>query len=39
LALSWLLNRKNAQDREAERVIRSLVEKSRDKYKDLRPLG
>jgi len=38
-AASWLLNRKSARDREAERVIRNLVEGSRDKYKDTRPLG
>jgi hypothetical protein len=37
-ALRWLLNWKSAKDRENERVVRSLVEKSRGNYKDLRPL-
>lgn len=36
--LTWLLNRKSAMDRDAERVVKSLVESSRDKYKDVRPL-
>jgi hypothetical protein len=38
LVLTWLLNRKSAMDRDAERVVRNLVEGSRDKYKDVRPL-
>ncbi|MGH7897578.1 MAG: hypothetical protein ACREQQ_06475 [Candidatus Binatia bacterium] len=38
LALHWLLNRKSARKREAERVIQSLVDRSREKYKDVRPL-
>lgn len=38
LGARWMLNRKSAQDRENERVIRTLEEGSRDKYKDLRPL-
>ena len=36
--LTWLLNRKSTIDREADRVVKSLVEGSREKYKDLRPL-
>lgn len=36
--LTWLLNRKSAMDRDADRVVRNLVEGSRDKYKDVRPL-
>jgi hypothetical protein len=36
--LTWLLNRKSATDRDAERVVKNLVETSRDKYKDVRPL-
>ena len=36
--LTWLLNRKSRVDREAERVVKQLVEGSRDKYKDVRPL-
>jgi hypothetical protein len=36
--LTWLLNRRSAMDRDAERVVKSLVESSRDKYKDVRPL-
>jgi hypothetical protein len=38
LVLTWLLNRKSKADREAERVVKNLVESSRDKYKDVRPL-
>ncbi len=38
LVLTWLLNRKSRMDREAERVVRQLVEGSREKYKDVRPL-
>jgi hypothetical protein len=38
LVLTWLLNRKSAMDRDAERVVKSLVESSREKYKDVRPL-
>ena len=36
--LTWLLNRKSRMDRDAERVVKNLVESSRDKYKDVRPL-
>jgi hypothetical protein len=36
--VTWLLNRKSAADREAERVVKGLVEASKDKYKDVRPL-
>jgi len=36
--VTWLLNRKSASDREAERVVKGLVEGSKDKYKDVRPL-
>jgi hypothetical protein len=36
--LTWLLNRKSAMDRDADRVVKNLVETSRDKYKDVRPL-
>jgi len=38
VVLTWLLNRKSTIDREADRVVKSLVEGSREKYKDLRPL-
>ena len=38
VVLTWLLNRKSALDRENERVVKTLVEGARDKYKDLRPL-
>jgi len=38
VVLTWLLNRKSTIDREAERVVKSLVEGSREKYKDVRPL-
>jgi hypothetical protein len=38
LVLTWLLNRKSRMDREAERVVKQLVEGSREKYKDVRPL-
>jgi len=38
LVLTWLLNRKSTIDREAERVVKNLVESSREKYKDVRPL-
>ena len=38
LVLTWLLNRKSRVDREAERVVKQLVEGSREKYKDVRPL-
>ena len=38
VVLTWLLNRKSTLDREAERVVKNLVESSRDKYKDVRPL-
>ena len=38
LALTWLLNRKSRMDRDAERVVKQLVEGSREKYKDVRPL-
>jgi hypothetical protein len=36
--VTWLLNRKSAADREADRVVKGLVESSKDKYKDVRPL-
>lgn len=38
LVIAWLLNRKSKLDREADRVVKNLVETSRDKYKDVRPL-
>ncbi len=38
LVLTWMLNRKSALDRENERVIKSLVDGSKEKYKDGRPL-
>ncbi|MET0152975.1 MAG: hypothetical protein ABW298_10265 [Candidatus Binatia bacterium] len=38
VVLTWLLNRKSRMDREAERVVKQLVEGSREKYKDVRPL-
>ncbi len=38
IALTWLLNRKSRMDRDAERVVKQLVEGSREKYKDVRPL-
>ena len=38
VVLTWLLNRKSTIDREADRVVKSLVESSREKYKDVRPL-
>jgi hypothetical protein len=38
VVVTWLLNRKNAIDREADRVVKNLVEGSREKYKDVRPL-
>jgi hypothetical protein len=38
VVLTWLLNRKSTLDREADRVVKNLVESSRDKYKDVRPL-
>ena len=38
LLLSWLLNRKSPLDRENERVVKNLVESSKDKYRDTRPL-
>jgi hypothetical protein len=38
VGLTWLLNRKSRMDREAERVVKQLVEGSREKYKDVRPL-
>lgn len=37
-AITWLLNRKSATELEADRVVRNLVESSKDKYKDVRPL-
>jgi hypothetical protein len=36
--LTWALNRKSKVDQEADRVVKSLIEGSRDKYKDVRPL-
>ena len=38
VVITWLLNRKSALDRENDRVVKTLVEGARDKYKDLRPL-
>jgi len=38
LVVTWLLNRKSQIDRDAERVVKNLVESSKDKYKDTRPL-
>jgi hypothetical protein len=38
VVLTWLLNRKSTIDREADRVVKSLVDGSREKYKDVRPL-
>jgi hypothetical protein len=38
VALTWLLNRRSKIDRENERVVKNLVEGSRGKYNDLRPL-
>ena len=38
VVLTWLLNRKSRMDREADRVVKQLVEGSREKYKDVRPL-
>jgi hypothetical protein len=38
VVLTWLLNRKSTIDREADRVVKNLVESSREKYKDVRPL-
>jgi hypothetical protein len=38
VVLTWLLNRKSIIDREADRVVKSLVDGSREKYKDVRPL-
>ena len=35
---TWLLNRRSQIDREAERVVRNLIDGSKDKYKDTRPL-
>jgi len=35
---TWLLNRKSAADREADRVVKGLIDGSKDKYKDVRPL-
>ena len=38
LGLTWLLNRKSRINRDADRVVKQLVEGSREKYKDVRPL-
>ena len=38
VVLTWLLNRKSPLDRENDRVVKNLVEGSKDKYKDTRPL-
>jgi hypothetical protein len=38
LVVTWLLNRKSQIDRDAERVVKNLVESSKEKYKDTRPL-
>lgn len=36
--VAWLLNRKSKLAKEADRVVKNLVESSKDKYKDVRPL-
>ena len=38
VVLTWLLNRKSALDRENDRIVKNLVDGSKDKYKDVRPL-
>jgi hypothetical protein len=38
LVATWLLNRKTSMEREADRVVKGLVDGAKDKYKDLRPL-
>jgi len=38
VVLTWTLNRKSRLDRDAERIVKNLVETSKDKYKDVRPL-
>lgn len=38
VVITWLLNRKSAMEREADRVVKDLVDGAKDKYKDLRPL-
>jgi hypothetical protein len=38
LVLTWLLNRKSQLDRDSDRIVKNLVETSKDKYKDVRPL-
>jgi hypothetical protein len=38
IALTWLLNRKSRINRDADRVVKQLVEGAREKYKDVRPL-
>lgn len=38
LVLAWLLNRKSRLTQDNDRVVRNLVEASKDKYKDTRPL-
>ena len=38
LVLTWLSNRKSPLDRENDRVVKNLVDGSKEKYKDVRPL-
>ena len=38
LVLTWLLNRKSTLDRENDRIVKNLVDGSKEKYKDVRPL-
>jgi len=38
LVVTWFLNRKSEAAREADRVVKDLVEGAKDKYKDTRPL-
>ena len=38
VVLTWALNRKSRLDRDAERIVKNLVESSKDKYRDTRPL-
>jgi len=36
--MTWMLNRKSQLDRDADRVVKNLVDGSKEKYKDVRPL-
>ncbi len=38
LIIGWLLNRKSATTKENDRIVRNLVETSKDKYRDTRSL-